>query len=212
MKSLNRFAAFQETRQRNREELIKRLLQDLRRDKVYFNFTTDLAGFVATHVSNAENQPCNRATLLRNNRYRSLLDEYPFTNFASKSSRISSKRTEVAKFSDDLVASNLRQKLARLETYCSTLEAKLATQTVESEVKAKLDTNCPSTEPMVRESLARTCQALLLILNYLPGQFTVDTTSGVLRDAIKRRGDDVVVGSLNFGPFIEWLQTQQKIR
>jgi len=72
-KTPSKFAARQEAKQIRREGIIDDYLTFLAKTKVKVRNPTDLADLVAKHISQIEGQPCNKATLLRNVRYKAKL-------------------------------------------------------------------------------------------------------------------------------------------
>lgn len=216
-KSVNTFQKFQEAKQTRRERLIVDYLTMLEKTRVSFKYVTDLAKHVAVHIGKVEEGQCNPATLLRNDRYKALLLSY-MASLASgtnsiRRATISDPAANALLVGSDLTISNLQRENARLLIYIEQLEARLAAQ----ERNAAPALEPPSLEKSVNGDIShdykykyiRTCQSLRLVMDYLVGQFEVDADCCVLKDATKRRGDNVVVQSDNIKPYVEWLNQAQ---
>lgn len=212
-KGVNTFKDYQEKKQKRREQLIIDYLAALKKSRATFKYVTDLAAHVAAHIAREEQGECNRATLLRNTRYKALLLSYMASTMSggTKSIAGATLATPDAKalvIERDLIISNLRRELERLSRYCEQLEAKLDAKgpgTVSTVPQAVMVANVTA-EADYKYRFVRTCQALQLVLDYLPGQFRIDPNEVLLRDSLKKRGNNIVVQAENFRPFVEWLE------
>lgn len=212
-KGLNTFKGYQEKKQKRREQLIIDYLAALKKSRATFKYVTDLAAHVAAHIAREEQGDCNRATLLRNIRYKALLLSYMASTMTGGTQSITTA-TLVAPDAKALVAerdltiSNMRRELERLSGYCEQLEAKVDAKGtgVGSTIQHTAVVADATTEADYKFRFVRTCQALRLVLDYLPGQFRIDSNEALLKDATIKRGNNVVVQAENFRPFVEWLE------
>ncbi len=212
-KGLNTFKGYQEKKQKRREQLIIDYLAALKKSRATFKYITDLAAHVAAHIAREEQGDCNRATLLRNIRYKALLLSYMASTMTGGTQSITAA-TLVAPDAKALVAerdltiSNLRRELERLNGYCEQLEAKLDAKGPGgvSAIQHTAVVAYATAEADYKYRFVKTCQALRLVLDYLPNQFEIDSNEALLKDAIIKRGNNIVVQAENFRPFVEWLE------
>lgn len=132
-KARNTFERFQQAQQERREHLMVEYLEQLKTSRVKFQHVTGLAEMVATHISYQEQKPCNRATLLRNSRYKALLLTFMAAHLGggTKSLKFKDVTDEKAKalvVTSQLEASNLRREVQRLKIYIAQLERQQSEQ------------------------------------------------------------------------------------
>jgi hypothetical protein len=204
-KGKNTFLGYQEEKQARRESLISDYLKVLKKGKAQFKYVTDLAKMVAVHISQAEGKECNKATLLRNLRYKALL-----LSFMADEMRPGAKNA-VAKSSDDpgaqaqltqlqLANRNLIKENQRLKAHIVALPD-AGPQQAEVQPQAMSFDSAPDFE----ERFVLTCQVVLRILENLGDFISVDTESMRVLD-LSKRIDNVIADERLAQPFVEWLQ------
>lgn len=211
----NTFAQFQEQKQNQRAGIIANYLASLSGKGISFPHITALAQFVATHVANEEHRACDKATLLRNEKYRSLLSEFLYRKKAGLEnfdvSDVSDSRAHAVVTTAKLEATNLRRENERLKIYVASLESDGKTA----------DRNKGSTRPDSLEALrvsmeaaqfnyATVCQALHSMLEYMKNLIAADADAEQLIDLSKMR-NNVIVDRRLAAPFFEWLRLNKGI-
>lgn len=214
MKNPSRFAAWQEANQARREVIIDEYLQYLDKTRVKVRNATDLADLVARHIAQVEGAPCNKATLMRNVRYKAKILTYqaqhlePGVRTLEQQSMLDPGSKAVLATSR-LEAGNLRREIDRLNVYIKSLERQLENtssrggrQVSETDsYGAVVDTAQISDYEL---KFICTCQALRALLSHLNLVLEVNTVSKQILDRSKRR-DNVIVDKEIAGAFIEWL-------
>lgn len=209
-KARNTFEGYQQAKQKRREQLMVEYLEQLKTSRVKFQHVTGLAEMVATHISHQEQKPCNRATLLRNNRYKALLLTFMAAHLGggTKNLKLKDVVDEKAKslvVTSQLEASNLRREVDRLKVYVAHLEKQPAT--LPSPVA---DGRAQQEVRDVQLKLTRTCQALFAVLRHFDKMVSVDMEREVVLDMSRLR-NNVLVDATLAAPFVEWLRLNSDI-
>lgn len=214
MKKPSRFAAWQEANQVRREGIIDEYLQYLDKTRVKVRNATDLADLVARHIAQVEGAPCNKATLMRNVRYKAKILTYQAQHLepgVRSFERLVSldPGSKAVLTTSKLEASNLRREIERLNVYIKSLEGQLEHSRIREGRKLPEAPSNGATVDAAHISeyefkFVRTCQALRALLSHLNLVLEVDTVSKQILDRSKRR-DNVIVDKEVAGPFIEWL-------
>lgn len=212
-KRKNTFAAWQEANQAKREAIIDEYLQVLAKTRVKVRNPTALAELVASHISQVEGEPCNKATLLRNDRYKAKLLSYHAKSLVpgSKGLNPRSVTDPTAKAivtSSQLETANLRRELERLNVYVTSLEEQVdAAQNKRPSIPAPAAVEGDGAQvPDFEFRFIRTCQALRSVLDHLNLVVQVDIKTKCILDASKRR-NNVIVDQALAGPFFDWLDS-----
>ncbi len=214
----NTFRNYQEEKQSAREKIIVNHLSYLKTTRVRFKYITDLADILAREITIREGTSCNKATLLRNIRYKALLLNFMASQIGKgvktiDRNAIVDDKAKALLLSAELEAGNSKHEIARLKAYIRSLESKLpeadqlttlfdvqhnsnAIQTVEAE--------------SIRLRFTLTCMALLAILNHYADLVKVDTQVQQIIDP-SLRSNNVVVDERTAAPFFEWLRSQEGI-
>lgn len=215
MKMPNRFAAWQEANQVRREVVIDEYLQYLDKTRVRVRNATDLADLVARHIAQVQGAPCNKATLMRNVRYKAKILTYQAQHLelgvrTLQNQVLIDPASKAVLTTSRLEVGNLKREIERLNVYIKSLED----QQEKSRMQARLQPpDARITEKlMVDEShvtdyefkFIRTCQALRTLLNHLDLVLEVEVASVQILDRSKRR-NNVIVDKEIAGPFFEWL-------
>ena len=214
-KDPSKFSAWQEANQIRREAIIDQYLQTLAKTRVKVRNPTDLADLVAQHISQVEAKPCNKSTLLRNNRYKAKILSYQAKSLAPGAKALNSRSVTdpTAKTlitNAQLESGNLKRELDRLNIYVVSLEEQV--DRLQSQGR-QLPNPGHATESVNGLSdfeyrFARTCQALMLLLNNLNTVVKIDPHSQRIIDMAARRKDATIVDKDVAGPFFEWLAQQ----
>ncbi|TXI86482.1 MAG: hypothetical protein E6Q40_06365 [Cupriavidus sp.] len=210
-KKKNTFASWQEANQVRRENIIDQYLKVLGKTRVKVRNPTALAELVASHISQAEGEPCNKATLLRNDRYKAKLLSYHAKSLVPGSKALNPRAVtdptaKALVTSSHLETSNLKRELERLNIYVTSLE-----QQIDAAQSKRPLLPAPAADPGDSAQVSdfefrfiRTCQALRSLLDHLNLVVQVDTKAKCILDASKRR-NNVIVDQVLAGPFFDWL-------
>lgn len=215
-KGTNRFEAFQIIKQEGREVLILEFLAYLKTSRVRHQYVTELAEMVAKHITEREGRPCNKATLLRNPRYKSMLLSYMAENLAAgtknlKAKSIDDPKTQALVMTVQLEASNLKRDNERLRAYVAHLEAHVAK--TDSQI-GMITNNAPNGRELELEQaqirFVRACQSLQLVIRHLNSVVSVDVSAKQIIDMTKSRNNVIVDSEIAAG-FFEWLEANRGI-
>lgn len=213
VKGRNTFEDYQKAKQERREQFIIQFLEQLTTSRVKFQHVTGLAEMVASYISHQELKPCNKATLLRNNRYKALLLTFMAAHLGggTKNLKLRDVGDEKAKAlvtTAQLEASNLKREGERMRAYIAHLEK---------------NQGQPHAEPVATESeqsraalhdmqlkYTRTCQALYALLRHFDKTLSVDPDRQQILDMSRLRSN-VVVDAAIAAPFFEWLRLNSDV-
>lgn len=215
-KGMNRFESFQKQKQENRGALISEFLAYLKTSRVRHQYVTDLAEMVAKHISEREGKPCNRATLLRNPRYKASLLSYMAENHAAgtnnlKVRSISDPKAQAMVMTAQVDASNYKRENERLRAHIAYLDSKgtNAPRQIGS-IAQNEPGNLQFELEQAKLQFVRACQTLQSVLKYLGPIVLVDTSGKQIVDRSKSR-NNVIVGSEIAAGFFEWLEANSGI-
>lgn len=212
----NRFEAFQVLKQQGRAALIAEFLAYLKTSRIRCRNVTELAEMVALHIAETQGKPCNKATLLRNPRYKSLLLTYMAQNLEPGTRGLSVKcindpKTHALVMSMQVESSNLKRDNDRLRSYVAHLEERFSKD--DSLTKAaKNDSRC-DVQPKIDEAqlrFARVCQTLQLVIRNLDSLISVDVRARQIVDMTRSR-NNVIADSEISSDFFEWLEANRGI-
>lgn len=210
-KNINTFSEYQEEKQARRESLIRAYLIMAQKSRVRFKFVTDLAKFVAIHVTQVEGSNCNTATLLRNPRYKSLLLSYlademrpgvknlvldPLDSPASKA-----LLTQLQLENRNVVNEN-----ARLKAHVAALKDDVPTARFQQHSQNAAISSLQNSE----SNFVLTCQVLLRLLEYFSDLdlVRIDAESSNLLDKSKKT-HNVIADARLTAPFMIWLKANR---
>lgn len=215
-KGTNHFDKYQQEKQDGRGVLIAEFLDYLRTSRVKHEYVTDLADMVAKHIEIQQGKPCNKATLLRNPKYKA-----PLLSFMAETKSAGTKGLKVKKIEDPEVqamvltaqvdSSNLKRDNDRLRAYVTHLEDLVA------EASGKLPL-LPSVSPdeaklkleQAQILYAKACQSLQLVIRHLNSIVSVDVSSRRIIDMTRTRGN-IIVDSDIADSFFDWLEANKGI-
>lgn len=210
MTKISTFSAWQEACQVKREGLIDEYLEVLAKTRVKVRNPTALAELVASHLSKVEGEPCNKATLMRNPRYKAKLLSYHASSLVPGSKGLNQRSVTdpTAKAlitTSQLEAGNLKRELERLNIYVTSLEEQLdKAQSKQPALPAPSAAEALGQVSDFEFRFIRTCQAMRSLLDHLNVVVQVDTRAQCILDASKRR-NNVIVDQALAGPFFDWL-------
>jgi len=207
----NPFASWQQAKQERRESLVREFLTYIKRKRVRCDYITDLADMVAKHIGEQEGKSCNRATLLRNKRYKVLLLSYMAHSLADGTDAIDRRslkdpKAQALVVASELGAENLRREVVRLKAYISELEA---ANTKPGQRKTSKDVGHQALEDFRRKHTL-TCQALLAVLKHFDGLLRADADANQVVD-VSARPPKVVVDETTAAPFFEWMYLNRDV-
>lgn len=206
----NPFAGWQQAKQERREMLVREFLAYMKKKRMRCEYITDLADMVSKHISEQEGTSCNRATLLRNKRYKALLLSYMAHSLAEGTDAIDHRSLKDPKagalvLAAEFGAENLRREVARLKAYIFELEA---TKTKPMPPRVEVATD-DLIEEVTRKHIL-TCQALLAVLKHFDGLLFADADAKRVLDK-SARPHKVVVDEKFAAPFFEWLYRNRDV-
>jgi hypothetical protein len=206
-KNRNTFEGYQEAKQERREQLVTQYLEQLKTSRVKFQHVTGLAEMVATHIAHQEQRPCNKATLLRNKRYKALLLTFMAAHLGAGTKNLKLKLVtdETAKalvMSAQLEAGNLKREVERLKAYVAHLEKLQGGRLVVARDPDEDDSRQALHD--VQLKYTRTCQALYALLRHFGKMLSVDPEQQQILDMSRLR-NNVVVDAALAKPFFQWL-------
>jgi hypothetical protein len=214
---VNRFEKFQAQKQQIRVELISDFLSFSSTCRVKYKCVTDLALVVSNYICEREGKACNKSTLLRNPKYKSML-----LNFMAKNMLAGTKNSKVKSILDpqvhalylekDLALSNASRDNDRLRIYISKLEQEVSGNIKKSSSKVTVsDIGISRTEfEKLKIRNSHICRSLqLLILNF-DSLVSVDFNTKQIIDMTKLRNNVIVNSALAEG-FFEWMAENHNI-
>lgn len=212
-KATNTFDGYQQANQERREFLVTQYLEQLRASRVKFPHVTSLAEMVATHVAHQEQKPCNKATLLRNNRYKALLLTFMAVHLGAGTKSLKLKDVTDAKAkalvtTAQLEVSNLKRESERLKTYIAYLEKHQSS--VSPGTVADESEQMRNTLHDIQLKYTRTCQSLYKLLQHFGKTVCVDPDHQQILDMSRLR-NNVVVEAVTATPFFEWLHLNSNV-
>lgn len=202
-KGINTFGVYQEEKQAGREALIQNYLRALRKSKAHFKYVTDLAANVADHISEIEGKNCNRATFLRNPRYKEMLltfmadEALPGAKNAavkvSESPILQAQLTQLQLANRNLTNENQRLKLHIVSLGSEQLEKQALIASDEGVSRSDFE-----------ERFILTCQLVSKVRDDLEEsiELNIDTMEILNRE---KRVRNVIADRRLTAPYIEWL-------
>lgn len=210
-KARNTFEQWQEANQLRRENIIDEYLMVLGKTKVKVKNPTYLAELVARYLTQVEGKPCNKATLLRNDRYKARLLAFQAGSLSPGAKALSARKvtdpTAKALITGaQLESSNLKRELERLNIYVTTLEEQVDQFRSQGRLLPRPDETTDSLTRVTDHELQfiRTCQALRSVLSHFNLVVEVDAKNNRILDKSRRR-DNVIADAETATPFFEWL-------
>lgn len=215
-KNVNTFERYQLKKQEKRETLISEFLTYLKTSRVQTRFVTDLADLVSNHISESEGRPCNKATMLRNPRYKSMLLNF-MTNSMAKGTKhlsvndIKDSKAQALIVTAKVESGNLKRDNERLRNYVSQLESLISETHEINKVSRNIEGNSSSSDSeTLHIKYVRVCQALHEVILHMKPALSVDVKGKRILDMSKLRNNVIVDSDIAFGYF-DWLQANDGI-
>lgn len=212
MSKANPFAAYQSSGQRDREELLRAYLGSLRKGRVRFDHVTGLADMAAEFLSERQGKPCNRATLLRNLRYKKLLLSYLADRTPRGTNSISHRtiRDPAARAlveTAELTAENFRRENERLRAYIAELQGMQGRDAKSAAKGPRTAARSAKAAGLTPDRLnyLQTCQALDAVLQRFDSIVSVDIQAEQIVDATASPPGPLVPASISKA-FFAWLR------
>lgn len=95
--------------------------------KVKFKNITELANRLASEITKEEGKACSQTTLLRNEKYKSIMEDFFYSQSGTK------RPKEVNSLLTELTQSNIERENMRLKQYIANLEQQISAQPVITE-------------------------------------------------------------------------------
>lgn len=115
----NTFKDYQDKKITERLIIINQCIDFYKKNKVTFKNITEVSGEIAAAISKKECKPCSKSTILRNIKYKTLIEDF----FYKQSGVIKPKTSN--NLLKDLTISNIERENIRLKQYIVNLEKKL---------------------------------------------------------------------------------------
>lgn len=205
---VNTFEEYQDEKQSAREHLIRTRLQEINESGAHFKYLTDLAKSVATYVAEAQKKPCSHTTLLRNGRYKSLLQSHQ-KNDVPRGAKNAVINTELDP-TTAAVITGLQLANRRLEADNRRLKIHLSVIENASTQVGTLPAS--STQPQLsdfEEKFIVTCQLIQRLIRHLDGIVKVDLDLYKLFDCVPRP-HTVIADERFVTPYAKWVISTSK--
>jgi hypothetical protein len=212
----NPFEPWQDANQYRRIDLLRDYLKNIKTRRMSFKYITDLAEEAAKHIALKEGAPCNRATLLRNPKYKGLLlahmtEQVSVGTTAIQRENIKDPAAKALLDTADLTIENLKRENERLKNYIGSLanneaQGQNLPKVSGPNVSAKATTDLTAD----RLRFLSTCEALRIVLQKFGGILELDLE----RQRVVDRSEipqQVLIDSKIGGPFFEWLSKSSNI-
>ena len=166
----NSFKSYQEQKMTGRLEIINQYIAIYKKQKVKFKNITELAIKLASEIAKEEGKPCNCSTLLRNDKYKAVMEDYYYAQAGVK------KPKEVSNLLAELTLSNIERENMRLKQYITQLESRL------DEIKQVKVENEPIKPFLTKDEneVAYLRKALNLLINHFEGLVAIDESGNII--------------------------------
>lgn len=123
----NMFKGYQEQKITGRLVIINQYIDLYKKQKVKFKNITELANRLASEITKEEGKACSQTTLLRNEKYKSIMEDFFYSQSGTK------RPKEVNSLLTELTQSNIERENMRLKQYIANLEQQISAQPVITE-------------------------------------------------------------------------------
>lgn len=120
----NMFKGYQEQKITGRLVIINQYIDLYKKQKVKFKNITELANRLASEITKEEGKACSQTTLLRNEKYKSIMEDFFYSQSGTK------RPKEVNSLLAELTQSNIERENMRLKQYIANLEQQISAQSV----------------------------------------------------------------------------------
>ncbi len=115
----NNFRNYQSEKVAKRLVMIQEQIALYKKKQVGFKNITEMAGTLSEYITKQEGSACSSSTILRNDKYKSLIEEYFYSQPGVK------KPGEASNLIAELTLSNIERENMRLKQYIASLEKEL---------------------------------------------------------------------------------------
>jgi len=115
----NSFKGYQEEMVANRLVIITEQITIYKKQRVKFKNITEMCEVIAQQITKKEGKPCSTSTIIRNKKYKELLEDYYYSQEGVK------RPGEITNLIAELSASNVERENLRLKQYITSLEKEL---------------------------------------------------------------------------------------
>jgi len=197
----NYFKNYQDEKVSKRVNLIEEYLTQLTKQKVQFKNITELAQQVSDFLTKKEGMPCNKSTLLRNNEYKNLLNNYLYNYGGGKNTNSYKKNNPIALLSAELSQSNAERENMRLKQYISNLEKEL--DTLKNNNKQIINSsNTTIDKDTIDFSLL--CKGMSQLIQHFDG-LTAINNDGELVD-LSKKSNNIIINKETLKQYLVWSQ------
>jgi len=208
-KGTNPFFDFQQSKVKRRVGIIINTLDYLKKNRITTKYVTDLAEVCAKAISDKEDKPCNKSTLLRNNEYKSFLLAFmagQYTQGVKSIKGYSGDDNKIKLIISNLEASvsNLRADNNRLLNRVRVLESSAKSSNLSISSKEYHDEKSSGFDNITID-FSLTCKALLQVIKASNGLISLSHDGTEIHNfGTAKRKDRVIVNKQTAAPFIKW--------
>lgn len=120
----NMFKGYQEQKITGRLVIINQYIDLYKKQKVKFKNITELANRLASEITKEEGKACSQTTLLRNEKYKSIMEDFFYSQSGTK------RPKDVNSLLTELTQSNIERENMRLKQYIANLERQILENSV----------------------------------------------------------------------------------
>lgn len=181
----NNFKSYQTEKVANRLVMIQEKLSLYKKKKVSFKNITEMAQTLSEHITKQEGTSCSSSTILRNQKYKGLIEDYLYSQEGFKLPGGASNLIA------ELTLSNIERENQRLKQYIASLEREL------DEIKSNKTKNIPVLEKngsylnIEEHNSANVKKALNLLIKHFEGLVALNE-DGDLIDLTKKVNNVIV--------------------
>lgn len=214
--SASRFQESQSNRQQRREVLIRNFLDLARRSMTHYKNVTSIAAAAAKHIRFVEGSDCNYATLMGNQRYKTLLLSYMEEQF--EQAKHCTKELGTETFPVHALFVRARLEIANLKRENEALKAQIIemqgsphTSALQSHHSLASDTvmqgEARSEVEELKSKYVQTCETVSRLIEHFDDHMFLDLDKKqMIAKASASLGNNVIVDTSMAGPFFEWLR------
>lgn len=179
----NNFKNYQAEKVAKRLVMIKDQIAIYKKKQVGFKNITEMAEVLSEYITKQEGTSCSSSTILRNDKYKSLIEDYFYSQPGVK------KPGEASNLIAELTLSNVERENMRLKQYIASLEKEL--DEIKNNKSTKVLDNKDSYLTAEESSAANLKKALNMLIKHFEGLVAVNE-NGDLIDLTKKVNNVIV--------------------